>query len=161
MTRFGIGFDAHPLVTGRPLVLGGVTIPHDRGLEGDSDGDVAVHAIIDALLGAAALGDLGSHFRAGDPHYPPGVSSLLLLEETVAMVRERGWGVGNVDATIVAQKPALAPHAQQMRQALAGPLGVAIDRVSVKATTTDGMGFTGAGQGIAAYAVASLVDQAP
>ena len=158
MTRFGIGFDAHPLVTGRPLVLGGVTIPHDRGLEGDSDGDVAVHAIIDAVLGAAALGDLGTHFRAGDPRYPPGVSSLLLLEETVAMVRERGWRVGNVDATIVAQKPALAPHLQQMRQALAGTLGASIDCVSVKATTTDGMGFTGTGQGIAAYAVASLVD---
>jgi 2-C-methyl-D-erythritol 2,4-cyclodiphosphate synthase len=159
MIRFGIGYDAHRLVTGRPLVLGGVTVPHDRGLEGHSDGDAAVHAIIDALLGAAALGDLGGHFPEGDPAFPPGVSSLLLLEHAVALLRESGWRVGNVDATIVAQKPALAPHAQKMRQALAEAMDVSIACVSVKATTTDGMGFTGDGQGIAAHAVASLEDR--
>ena len=159
MTRFGIGYDAHRLVTGRPLVLGGMTIPHDRGLEGHSDGDAAVHAIIDALLGAAALGDLGALFPEGDPRFPPGVSSLLLLDHAVALLRENGWRVGNVDATIIAQKPALAPHAQKMRQALAEAMDVSIDCVSVKATTTDGMGFTGDGQGIAAHAVASLEDR--
>ena len=156
MTRTGIGYDAHPLVPGRPLVLAGVTVPFEKGLEGHSDGDVAAHAIIDALLGAAALGDLGTHFRADDPRYPPGVSSMLLLERAVAMVRERGWQVENVDATIVAQRPALAPHIQAMRQAVAGALDIAIDRVSIKATTTDGLGFTGTGQGMASHAVASL-----
>ena len=158
MTRVGIGYDAHLLVPDRPLVLGGVTVPHDQGLEGHSDGDVAAHAIIDALLGAAALGDLGAHFRSDDPRYPPGVSSMLLMERAVAMVRERGWQVENVDATIVAQRPALAPHIQAMRQAVAGALGIDIDRVSIKATTTDGLGFTGAGQGMAAHAVASLTE---
>ena len=158
MTRVGIGYDAHLLVPDRPLVLGGVTVPHDQGLEGHSDGDVAAHAIIDALLGAAALGDLGAHFRSDDPRYPPGVSSMLLMERAVAMVRERGWQVENVDATIVAQRPALASHIQAMRQAVAGALGIDIDRVSIKATTTDGLGFTGAGQGMAAHAVASLTE---
>ena len=161
MTRFGIGFDAHPLVPGRPLVLAGVTVPHDRGLEGHSDGDVATHALIDALLGAAALGDLGAHFRADDPQYPQGVSSLALLKTTVAMVGQSGWKVGNVDATIVAQRPALAPHRDAMRRTWAETLAISIDNVSVKATTTDGLGFTGAGQGIAAYAVASLELRTP
>ena len=158
MTRTGMGYDAHLLVPDRPLVLAGVTVPHDRGLEGHSDGDVAVHAIIDALLGAAALGDLGTHFSSKDPRYPAGVSSMLLLERAVAMVRERGWQVENVDATIVAQQPPLAPHYQAMRQAVAGTLGIDIDRVSIKATTTDGLGFPGAGQGMAAHAVASLTE---
>ena len=158
MARFGIGYDAHPLVLGRPLVLAGVTVPFERGLEGHSDGDVACHAVIDALLGAAALGDIGTHFKAGDPTVPAGVSSLLLVERAVAMVREHGWHVENVDATIVAQQPRLAGHVPAMRQALAGALGIAVDRVSVKATTTDGMGFTGTGQGIAAYAVASITE---
>ncbi len=158
MTRVGIGYDAHLLVPDKPLVLGGVTVPHDQGLEGHSDGDVAAHAIIDALLGAAALGDLGAHFHSDDPRYPPGVSSMLLMERAVAMVRERGWQVENVDATIVAQRPALAPHIQAMRQAVARALGIDIDRVSIKATTTDGLGFTGAGQGMAAHAVASLTE---
>ena len=157
MSRFGIGYDAHPLVAGRPLVLAGVTVPFGHGLEGHSDGDVASHAVIDALLGAAALGDIGGRFRAEDPTVPAGVSSLLLVERAVAMVRSGGWQVENVDATIVAEQPRLAGHVMAMRQALAGALGISIDRVSVKATTTDGMGFT-AGEGIAAYAVASLVE---
>ena len=161
MTRFGIGYDAHALVPGRPLVLGGVTVPFDLGLEGHSDGDVAAHAITDALLGAAALGDLGTHFRPDDPRYPPGVSSMVLMERAVALVLERGWQVENVDATIVAQRPALADHVPAMRQALAKALGTPIDRVNVKATTTDGMGFTGSGQGMAAYAVASITERSP
>ena len=159
MPRFGIGYDAHPLAPGLPLVLAGVTVPFEYGLEGHSDGDVASHAIIDALLGAAALGDIGAHFKAGDPTVFAGISSLLLVERAVAMVRGGGWQVENVDATIVAQRPRLAGHVTAMRQALAGALGVSIDRVSVKATTTDGMGFTGAGEGVAAYAVASLTER--
>ena len=159
MSRFGIGYDAHPLVLGRPLVLAGVPVPFERGLEGHSDGDVAVHAIIDALLGAAALGDIGTHFPPDDPTVPPGVSSLLLMERAVALVHERGWQVENLDATIVAQQPRLAGFAPAMRQAIAKTLGISIDRVNVKATTTDGMGFTGTGQGIAAYAVASLTER--
>lgn len=157
MSRVGIGYDAHPLIPGRPLVLGGVTIPNDAGLEGHSDGDVATHALIDALLGAAALGDIGTHFKADDPCYPAGVSSMLLMERTVAMVRENGWQVENVDVTIVAQQPRLTPHVPAMREALSKAMGIAIEDVSVKATTTDGMGFTGGGQGILGVAVASLI----
>jgi len=151
-----MGFDAHKLVVGKRLVLGGVHVPFHRGLEGDSDGDAATHALADALLGAAALGDLGTYFRIGDPAFPPGVSSLLILKRTVELVRQSGWKVENVDATIVAQLPRLAAHVLGMREALAETLGLSIDRVSVKSTTTDGMGFTGSSEGIAAYAVASL-----
>jgi 2-C-methyl-D-erythritol 2,4-cyclodiphosphate synthase len=132
-------------------------VPNDAGLEGHSDGDVATHALIDALLGAAALGDIGTHFKTDDPRYPEGVSSMLLMERTVAMVRESGWQVENVDVTIVAQQPRLTPHVPAMRQALATAMGVAIEDVSVKATTTDGMGFTGCDQGILGVAVASLI----
>ena len=160
MTRFGIGFDAHRLVDGRALVLAGVAVPHDRGLEGHSDGDVACHALTDALLGAAALGDLGTHFPASDPSVPEGVSSLVLMGQAVEMVHRNGWQVENVDATIVAQQPRLAAYIPAMRQAVAGALGVSVEQVSIKATTTDGMGFTGAGEGIAAYAVASLTSRA-
>ncbi len=158
MTRMGIGYDAHLLVPGRPLVLSGVTVPYVYGLEGHSDGDVVAHANIDALLGAAALGDMGTHFRADDPLYPAGVSSMLLMERAVAMVRERGWQVENVDATIVAQRPPMAPYIEAMRQSVAKALGASVDRVSIKATTTDGLGFTGTGHGMAAHAVASLVE---
>ena len=157
MSHVGIGYDAHPLVPGRPLVLGGVTVPNDAGLEGHSDGDVATHALIDALLGAAALGDIGTHFKADDPRYPEGVSSMLFMERTLEMVRESGWQVENVDVTIVAQQPRLTPHVPAMRKALAKAMGISIEDVSVKATTTDGMGFTGGGQGILGVAVASLV----
>jgi 2-C-methyl-D-erythritol 2,4-cyclodiphosphate synthase len=158
--RFGIGYDAHPLTPGTRLVLAGVPIPHTHGLEGHSDGDVAAHALIDALLGAAALGDIGTHFRETDPTVPRGVSSMVLLERTVALVREAGWRVVNVDATIVAQRPRLAEHITAMRSALAKALGIPVADVSVKATTEDGMGFTGSGQGISAMAVASLTESA-
>ncbi|MEK9659002.1 MAG: 2-C-methyl-D-erythritol 2,4-cyclodiphosphate synthase [Chloroflexota bacterium] len=156
--RFGIGYDAHPLTPGARLVLAGVFVPHTHGLEGHSDGDVAAHAIIDALLGAAALGDIGTHFKESDPTVPKGVSSMVLLARTVALVRAGGWRVVNVDATIVAQRPRLAEHITAMRSALATALELPLADVSVKATTEDGMGFTGSGQGISALAVASLTE---
>ena len=154
MSRFGIGYDAHPLVEGRALVLGGVHVPHDRGLQGHSDGDALAHALIDALLGAAALGDIGTHF-------PPekvseGASSVGMLERTAELVRAAGWRVGNVDATIIAQRPRLAEHIVAMRTVIATALGLPLGDVSVKATTEDGLGYTGRGDGIAAMAVASL-----
>lgn len=157
MVRFGIGYDAHCLVEGQPLILAGIRIPHNSGLAGHSDGDVACHAIADALLGAASLGDLGTHFKPSDPAVPAGVSSLGLLETTGKLLKKNGWKVGNVDATIVAQQPRLEGHVLAMRRAVAQALDVSYDLVSIKATTTDGMGFTGTGQGIAAYAVTSLV----
>ncbi len=155
-TRFGIGYDAHALVPGGRLVLAGVEVPFERGLAGHSDGDVATHAIIDAVLGAAALGDVGTRFRPDDPSVPEGVSSLDLLERTEALVRERGWKVANVDATIVAERPHLTEHITAMRNAIASALRLDSDCVSIKATTEDGMGFTGSGDGIAAIAIASL-----
>ena len=158
-TRFGIGFDAHPLIDGRKLVLAGVLVPFEKGLEGHSDGDVATHAVIDALLGAIALGDIGTHFKPNDPSVAAGVSSITLLERAMAMVRERGWRLGNVDATIIAQRPRLSEHVMAMRSALAAALGEDVGCVSVKATTEDGMGYTGSGQGIAAIAIASLIER--
>ena len=157
-TRFGIGYDAHPLTPGTRLVLAGVEVPHAAGLEGHSDGDVATHAIIDALLGAAALGDIGTHFKAGDRSVPEGVSSLDLLRRTMELVRSAGWRVVNVDATIIAQAPKLAEHITAMRKAIADAIGADLTEVSVKATTEDRMGFTGTGQGISAMAVASLTE---
>ena len=157
-TRFGIGYDAHPLVAGARLVLAGVEVPFERGLDGHSDGDVATHALIDALLGAAALGDIGTHFKAEDPSVPKGISSIVLLERTAAMVRAAGWQVVNADATIVLQRPRLAEHVTAMRTAVAGALGVDVSAVSIKATTEDGLGFTGAGDGASAVAVASITD---
>ena len=157
-TRFGIGYDAHPLVAGARLVLAGVEVPFERGLDGHSDGDVATHALIDALLGAAALGDIGTHFKAEDLSVPKGISSIVLLERTAAMVRAAGWQVVNADATIVLQRPKLAEHVTAMRTAVAGALGVDVSAVSIKATTEDGLGFTGAGDGASAVAVASITD---
>ena len=157
-TRFGIGYDAHPLRPGVRLILAGVELDFDSGLEGHSDGDVATHAIIDALLGAAALGDIGTHFKAGDPSVPKGISSLVLLERTMALVAAAGWRVVNVDATIVAQRPRLSEQVTAMRSAIAGAMGTALANVSVKATTEDGLGYTGSGQGISAMAVASLIE---
>ena len=157
-TRFGIGYDAHPLVAGARLVLAGVEVPFERGLDGHSDGDVATHALIDALLGAAALGDIGTYFKAEDPSVPKGISSIVLLERTAAMVRAAGWQVVNADATIVLQRPKLAEHVTAMRTAVAGALGVDVSAVSIKATTEDGLGFTGAGDGASAVAVASITD---
>lgn len=154
MIRFGIGYDVHKLASGRQLILGGVTIPHDLGLEAHSDGDVLIHAVIDALLGAAALGDIGQYFPMTAEFKD--VSSVELLKRTCKLVSEAGWSVGNVDSIIVAQRPKLAPHIPAMRERLAEVLHVDIDAISVKAKTEEGLGFTGTEQGIAAYAVASL-----
>jgi len=154
--KVGFGYDAHALVVGRPLVLAGVSIPFDRGLEGFSDADVAAHAVIDALLGAAALGDCGTHFPAGDARYA-GARSVELLSQAVATLRAAGFSVGNVDCTIVAEQPSLAPHVAAMRASLAAAMSVDIDRVSVKAKRTEGLGFTGQGAGMEAYAVAFIV----
>lgn len=151
--RVGLGYDAHPLVPGRRLILGGVEIPYHLGLLGHSDADVLTHAIGDALLGAVGAGDLGTHFPDQDPAYK-GICSLILLEQIVALVRDRGYRPGNVDATIVAEQPRLAPHLAAMKAKLAPILGLAGDAVNLKATTTEKMGFAGRGEGIAAYAVA-------
>jgi 2-C-methyl-D-erythritol 2,4-cyclodiphosphate synthase len=151
--RVGIGYDVHPLAEGRRLVLGGVEVPFERGLAGHSDGDVLVHAIIDALLGAAALGDIGTHFPSSDPKYKD-VSSISLLRQIGALLRERGWGVGNIDATIVAERPRLSPFVERMRKLMGQTLGIATEQIAVKAKTTDGLGFAGRGEGVAAYAVA-------
>ena len=153
--RVGIGYDAHRLVEGRPLVLGGVVIPYRLGLAGHSDGDVAVHAIIDALLGAAALGDIGHQFPSDDPRYE-NISSLLLLARVRDVLAGHGGQVRNVDATIVAERPRLAPYVAQRRQAVGAALHVEPELISIKATTTDGMGFAGREEGIAAQAVALI-----
>ncbi|MDE2787422.1 MAG: 2-C-methyl-D-erythritol 2,4-cyclodiphosphate synthase [Chloroflexota bacterium] len=153
--RVGTGADAHALAAGRALVLGGVTISHPTGLAGHSDGDVLSHAMIDALLGAAGAGDIGMHFPPGDPSLA-GISSLLLLERTVAVLAQGGWYIANVDATMLAQRPRLSPHVPLMRQNIATALSVELSQVSVKATTTDYLGFTGREEGIAAVAVALL-----
>jgi len=154
--RFGHGFDAHRLVDGRPFILGGVRIPSERGALGHSDADVLAHALADAILGAAALGDLGRHFPDTDPRWA-GADSMELLAACVAMARERGYDLGNVDATVVVQAPKLAPHLDAIRARVAQTLRIQLDAVSVKAKTTEGMGYTGDGTGIAAYAVASLL----
>ncbi len=155
MMRIGTGFDVHALVAGRPLVLGGVTIAHPRGLEGHSDADVLLHAIADALLGALALGDLGLHFPDTDARWK-GADSRTLLREVAAKVASAGWDVGNVDATVIAQAPKLAPHIAAMRANIAADLRCGLDTVSVKATTTERLGFTGREEGIAAEAVVLL-----
>ena len=154
--RIGTGFDVHALVAGRPLVLGGVTIPFDRGLLGHSDADVLLHAITDALLGALALGDLGAHFPDTDPRWK-GANSRRLLTEVMAQVTARSYAVGNVDATVIAQAPKLAPHIPSMRANIAADLGCDLSQVSVKATTTEHLGFTGRGEGIAAQATVLLL----
>ncbi len=153
--RIGHGYDVHRLVEGRRLILGGVEIPYEKGLLGHSDADVLLHALMDALLGAAALGDIGKHFPDSDPRYE-GADSVALTRAVAAMIREHGYRVGNVDCTILAQRPKLAPYIPQMRQTIAETLDVALDRVSVKATTEEGLGFTGEGLGIAVHAVALL-----
>jgi len=155
MTRFGMGYDVHRLVEGRKLILGGVEVPHTLGLLGHSDADVLLHAVGDALLGAAALGDIGKHFPDTDPRFA-GADSAKLLAHVVKLLREKGYSVGNVDATIVAQKPKLAPYIEAMRNRIAEVLEVELDQVSVKATTEERLGFTGAEQGISAYAVAGV-----
>jgi len=155
MTATGIGYDCHPFAAGRRLVLGGVEIPHERGLAGHSDADVLVHAIIDALLGAAAMGDIGEHFPDTDERYRD-VSSIELLRDVVAQLSARGLTIGNVDATVVMERPKLAPARAQIRASLADALGLPVERVSVKATRGEGMGFVGREEGVAALAVATL-----
>ncbi len=152
MLRIGHGYDVHRLVVDRKLILGGVDIPYAKGLLGHSDADVLLHAIADAILGALALGDIGKHFPDTDPAYK-GASSIKLLRHVVTLANDRGYRVGNLDATIVAQRPKLAPHIEAMRANLAATLDVEVDRVNVKATTTEELGFAGRGEGIAAYAV--------
>ena len=156
--RIGHGYDVHRLVEGRQLILGGVDIPWERGLLGHSDADVLTHAVMDALLGAAGLGDIGRHFPDTDPAYA-GADSLKLLEHVAGLLRERGFVVGNVDATVLAQRPKLAPHIPQMRDNLARAMGVDPGQVNVKATTEEGLGFTGSGEGMVAHAVA-LIEKA-
>ena len=154
--RIGQGFDVHQLVAGRKLIIGGVEIPYEKGLLGHSDADVLLHAISDALLGAAALGDIGRHFSDSDPKFK-NIDSRILLREVVHMVREQGFRVGNVDATIIAQEPKMAPHIPHMVAHLAADLRVERSAVNVKATTTERLGCTGRGEGIAAQAVALLL----
>ena len=153
--RVGHGYDVHRLTEGRALILGGVTVPFDRGLLGHSDADVLTHAVMDALLGAAALGDIGKLFPDSDAAYA-GADSIALLERVTALLREHGWQVGNVDATVVAQAPKLAPYIPKMRRRLAEAMGLDVDCVSVKATTEERLGFTGSGEGMAAHAVALI-----
>ncbi|MCR5588684.1 MAG: 2-C-methyl-D-erythritol 2,4-cyclodiphosphate synthase [Bacteroidales bacterium] len=154
--RIGTGYDVHQLAEGLPLWLGGVQVPHTHGLVGHSDADVLLHAICDALLGAAALGDIGKHFPDTDPQYK-GISSLKLLGHVGLLLKEKGYQVGNIDSTVAAQRPKLAPYIQQMRQNIADTLGISIDQVSVKATTTEHLGFEGRMEGISAQAIALLV----
>lgn len=155
MIRIGMGYDVHRLVEGRRLIIGGVDIPYEKGLLGHSDADVLLHAIMDALLGAAALGDIGKHFPDNDPAYS-GADSLKLTEAVAKILRDNGYRIGNVDATIIAQRPKMAPHREQMRTNIAKALGVEIDQISIKATTEEGLGFTGSGEGISAQAVALI-----
>lgn len=154
--RIGSGFDVHKLVEGRKCIICGVEIPYTKGLLGHSDADVALHALMDALLGAAAMGDIGKHFPDTDERFK-GADSMRLTEHVVSLLKEKGWQVNNVDVTIIAQAPKMAPHIQQMRENVARVLEIDLDRVNVKATTTEKLGFTGRGEGIAAEAVASIV----
>lgn len=153
--RIGHGYDVHRLVEDRKLIMGGVDIPYEKGLLGHSDADVLLHAIADALLGALAMGDIGKHFPDTDPAFK-GADSMKLLEHVVGLIGAKGYCVGNLDATIIAQKPKMAPHIQTMRQNIARACGVETDRINVKATTEEGLGFTGTGEGISAHAVVLL-----
>lgn len=153
--RTGIGHDVHRFVSGRRLVLGGVDIPHEKGLEGWSDADALIHAVIDALLGAAGLGDIGRHFPPGIDEYR-NISSLVLLQRTAASLQENGWQIGNIDATVIAEQPRLSPHIDTMRQRMSQALGITPAQVNVKAGTSEGLGFTGRREGIAALAVATI-----
>lgn len=153
--RVGTGYDVHKLVEGRNLILGGVKIPHTTGLLGHSDADVLLHAIMDAILGAAAMGDIGKHFPDTDPQYK-GISSICLLEHVNALIREQGYEIGNIDATIIAQRPKLRPYIEEMEQKIAAALEITVGQVNVKATTEEGLGFTGSLEGISAQAVCCL-----
>ena len=153
--RIGQGYDVHRLVEGRPLILGGVNIPYEKGLLGHSDADVLTHALMDALLGAAALGDIGQLFPDKDPAYE-GADSLVLLKTVCTLLKDRGFSIGNVDVTVIAQRPKLAPYREEMRRRLSEVMELDVSRVSVKATTEEGLGFTGTGEGISATAIALL-----
>lgn len=154
--RVGMGYDVHRLVPDRDLIIGGVKIPYEKGLLGHSDADVLLHAIMDALLGAAALGDIGKHFPDTDPEYK-GADSLMLLRKVGELLSKEGYVIENIDSTIIAQKPKMAPHIEQMRKNIADTLGLDISRVNVKATTEEGLGFTGTGEGISSQAVALIM----
>lgn len=156
--RVGIGYDVHKLVADRKLIIGGVHIPYEKGLLGHSDADVLLHAIKDAILGAAALGDIGKHFPDTDERYR-GANSLELLKEVCGLIESKGYRVNNLDATIIAQKPKMAPHIEAMRINIAEALNIDMDNVNVKATTTEGLGFVGTGEGIAANAIASIIKE--
>ncbi len=158
--RVGVGYDVHRFEAGRKFILGGVEIPHDRGLAGHSDADALIHAIIDALLGAAALGDIGSHFPDTDEAYR-GADSRVLLARVVALLAERGMEPGNVDSVVVAQRPKLAPHIPKIREVISSILGIPLDRVGVKATTGEGLGFAGREEGVAAHAVCTISEESP
>ncbi len=153
--RIGSGYDVHAFTPGRPLILGGITVPYEYGLSGHSDADTVIHAIVDALLGAAALGDIGTHFPSNDSRWKDQPSSVF-LDYTYNLLRQKGWTINNIDATVVAERPRLSPHTLAMRTHLAQHLHLELDSVSVKATTTDGLGFTGRREGIACYAVALI-----
>ena len=155
MMRVGMGYDVHRLTEGRDLILGGVNIPWEKGLLGHSDADVLIHAVMDALLGAAALGDIGKHFPDTDPAYK-GISSILLLEHVAELLKKHHYEIGNIDATIIAQKPKMAPHISQMRENMARAMGIDQSRLNIKATTEEGLGFTGRGEGIASQAICLL-----
>lgn len=156
--RVGLGYDVHKLVEGRLLILGGVTIPYEKGLLGHSDADVLVHTVMDALIGAMGLGDIGKHFPDTDPAYK-GANSIGLLKHVGALITSEGYELGNIDATIIAQKPRMAPYIEQMRNNIAEALGADISQVNVKATTEEGLGFTGDGSGISAQAVCLIVQK--
>lgn len=154
--RVGMGYDVHRLVEGRALILGGVSIPYEKGLLGHSDADVLLHAIMDALLGAASLGDIGKHFPDTDPAYK-GISSLQLLKRVGALLEEKNYVIGNIDATIIAQRPKMAPHILTMRENVAEALQISMDQINIKATTEEGLGFTGTGEGISSQAICALL----
>lgn len=154
--RIGMGYDVHKLVEGRKLIMGGVEIPYERGLLGHSDADVLIHAVMDSLLGAAALGDIGKHFPDTDPKYS-GISSIVLLEKVGKLLSNAGYTIGNIDSTIIAQKPKMAPHIELMRKNIAAALQIEVDKIGIKATTEEGLGFTGRGEGISAQSIALLV----
>ncbi|MEQ8154231.1 MAG: 2-C-methyl-D-erythritol 2,4-cyclodiphosphate synthase [Clostridiaceae bacterium] len=154
--RVGIGYDVHTLVENRKLILGGVDVPFEKGLLGHSDADVLLHAIMDSLLGAAALGDIGKHFPDNDEKYK-GISSIKLLTEVGILLREKGYSINNIDATIIAQRPKLAPYIPQMVENISNALNIPIDAVNIKATTEEGLGFTGLGQGISSQSICSII----
>lgn len=154
--RVGMGYDVHRLVEGRKLILGGVEIPYEKGLLGHSDADVLIHAIMDALLGAAALGDIGKHFPDTDPQYK-GISSVELLKHVAKLLDENNYVIENIDATVIAQRPKLRPYMEEMMKNIAGALGIEENRLNLKATTEEGLGFTGTGEGMASQAICSLV----